>query len=96
MSQPYPLLDKCLIALANYAQEAQKTCGLLGDLEDSSDPLDRLLAILAQTQVEDQAQQAYLLSRQQLFDVLANLKSLDHDQIEPLRQLTTEVISRQS
>lgn len=68
------LRDQCLTAFGNYVQEAQKTCGLLGELEDSSVPaLDRLLAILAQTQVEDQAQEAYLLLRQQLFEVLGEL-----------------------
>ena len=74
MPQPqhHPLLDKCLIAFGNYAQEAQKTCGLVGELEDSSVSLDRLLTILNQTQVEDQAQEAYLLLRRQLFDTLGD------------------------
>jgi hypothetical protein len=70
MSDLHCLRDQCLTAFGNYAQEAQKTCGLVGDLEESSLPLDRLLAILAQTQVEDQAQEAYLLLRQRLFQVL--------------------------
>jgi hypothetical protein len=70
MAQLHCLRDQCLAAFGNYAQEAQKTCGLVGDLEESSLPLDRLLAILAQTQVEDQAQEAYLLLRQRLFQVL--------------------------
>jgi hypothetical protein len=70
--QHHPLLDKCLIAFGNYAQEAQKTCGLVGELEDSSVSLDRLLTILDQTQVEDQAQEAYLLLRRQLFNTLGD------------------------
>lgn len=71
MSTLQCLRDQCLTAFGNYAQEAQRTCTLLGDLEDSSLPaLDRLLAILAQTEVEDQAQEAYLHLRQQLFKVL--------------------------
>jgi hypothetical protein len=73
MSDLHCLRDQCLTAFGNYAQEAQKTCGLVGDLEESSLPLDRLLAILAQTQVEDQAQEAYLLLRQRLFQVLDEL-----------------------
>lgn len=87
MTHLHPLRDKCLSAFGNYAHEAQKTCGLLGKLEDSSVTLDRLLAILAQTQVEDQAQEAYQLLRHQLFEVLGDriLKPLDRDQTKPLR-----------
>jgi len=69
------LREKCLNAFQHYAEEAGKTCGLLGDLEDKSMPLDRLLALLAQTQAEDQAQEAYLLLRQQLFEVLEPSKA---------------------
>jgi hypothetical protein len=70
VSHLHCLRDQCLTAFGTYAQEAQKTCGLLGDLEASSLPLDRLLAILAQTQAEDQAQEAYMLLRKRLFEVL--------------------------
>jgi hypothetical protein len=66
------LRDECLTALDKYSHEAQKTCALLGAQEDNSDPLERLLAIQAQTQVEDQA--AYLLLRQQLFEVLGEFE----------------------
>ena len=69
------LREKSLNAFQHYAEEAGKTCGLLGDLEDKSMPLDRLLALLAQTQAEDQAQEAYLLLRQQLFEVLEPSKA---------------------
>jgi hypothetical protein len=64
------LHDMCVKALENYAQEAQKTCELLCDLEGNPDTLDRLLALMERTQIEDQAQRAYLLLRQQLFDGL--------------------------
>jgi hypothetical protein len=74
MPQLHSLRDKCLTAFGSYAQQAQRTCLLLGDLEGNSDPLDRLLAILAQTQAEDQAQAAYLLLRQQLFEALEELE----------------------
>jgi hypothetical protein len=75
MSTLQCLRDQCITAFQNYAQEAQKTCGLLGDLENSSEPaLDRLLAILAQTQVEDQAQETYVLLRQRLFEVLGEFR----------------------
>ena len=74
MPQPYCLRDKCLTALGNYVQEAEKTCGLLGDLDDSPLPFDRLLAILAQIEVEDQAQGTYELLRQQLFEVLEDIQ----------------------
>ena len=65
------LREQCLAAFGNYAQEVEKTCGLLVDLGDSSVPtLDRLLAVLAQTQIEDHAQEAYQLLRQELFKFL--------------------------
>ena len=66
------LRDKCLVAFGSYTREAQKTCALLGELENGPASLDRLLAIMEQTQVEDQAQEAYLLLRQQLFDLMGN------------------------
>jgi hypothetical protein len=72
MPQLHCLLDKCLTAFGNYTQEAQKTCVLLGKLEDGPASLDQLLAILEQTQVEDHAQEAYCLLRQQLFELLGN------------------------
>lgn len=70
MPQLHCLVDKCLTAFGSYTQEAQKTCALLGELEDGPASLDQLLAILEQTQVEDQAQEAYCLLRQQLFELL--------------------------
>ena len=70
MAQVRCLRDECLTAFGKYAQEVQKTCELLGDLENSSAPLDQLLAILGQTQAEDQAQEVYLLLRQKLFEPL--------------------------
>jgi hypothetical protein len=77
------LRDKCLNALSNYMRQAQKTCELLGDIEGDALSLDRLLAILEQTQVEDKVQQSYMELRERLFDVLNetnlhNSKSL-HD-----------------
>jgi len=76
MPQLQCLRDKCLTALGLYAQEAQKTCALLGDLESQPVPLERLLALLAQTQAEDQAQEAYLLLRQKLFEILGEFELL--------------------
>lgn len=73
MPELHCLRDKCLTAFGNYAHEAQKTCELLGDVEESSDPLGWLLAILAQTQAEEHAQAAYLLLRQELFEVLETI-----------------------
>jgi hypothetical protein len=72
MPQLHCLRDKCLTAFESYTLEAQKTCALLGELEDGPASLDRLFAILEQTQVEDQAQEAYLLLREQLFELLGN------------------------
>jgi hypothetical protein len=66
------LRDKCLTAFGSYTREALKTCALLGELEDGPASLDRLFAILEQTQLEDQAQEAYLLLRQELFELLGN------------------------
>jgi hypothetical protein len=77
------LREECLKAFQNYVEQAGKTCGLLGDLEDKSVPLNRLLALLAQTQAEDQAQKAYVLLRQQLFEVLEPSQAVD---IEPARR----------
>ena len=70
MPQIQSLYDMCVKAFGNYAQEAQKTCELLCNLEGNPDPLDRLLAVMEQTQIEDQVQRTYLLLRQQLFDTL--------------------------
>lgn len=64
------LREECLVALGNYARQAQKTCELLGEVEDPGDPLNRLLAIAAQTKAEDSEQQVYLTLRQRLFDTL--------------------------
>ena len=73
MPHPDSLCDNCLAAFGKYAQEAQKTCGLFGELENDAAPVERLLGILAQTQAEDQAHQAYLLLRQRLFELLADI-----------------------
>jgi hypothetical protein len=83
MPQIRCLRDKCVMAFGNYAREARKTCELLGDLEDDPASLERLLAVIAQTQVEDRAREAYLLLRQQLFE-LETMKFVDHGQTEPL------------
>ena len=74
MPQLHCLRDQCLTAFGNYVQEAQKTCMLLGDWEDRSDPLEWLFAVLAQTRIEEQAQAAYLLLRRQLFEVLDEME----------------------
>ena len=67
------LRDDCLVALENYARQAQKTCALLGDAEDPAPALDRLLALAAQTKAEDSEQQVYLNLRQRLFDMLYDI-----------------------
>jgi hypothetical protein len=63
------LRDECLSALLNYVRQAKKTCELLGEIEGNSLSLERLLAILAQTQAEDEVQQSYMELRQRLFDM---------------------------
>ncbi|HZP33808.1 MAG TPA: hypothetical protein VFB23_10650 [Candidatus Acidoferrales bacterium] len=73
MPQPHILRDNCLAAFGKYAQEAQKTCGLLSELGKDPAPMERLLAILAQTQAEDQAHEAYLLLRRRLFEFLGDI-----------------------
>ena len=74
MPQLQSLRDECLTAFGKYAQEVQKTCGLLSNLQAGPARLDRLLAILEQTRLEDQAQEAYVLLRQQLFNVLGEIE----------------------
>jgi hypothetical protein len=64
------LRDECLNALSNYVRQAQKTCELLGDLEGNSLSLGQLLALLANTQAEDEIQKVYMTLRQRLFDGL--------------------------
>ena len=81
MPQLQCLLDKCLAAFGNYAREVRTTFGLLSDLENYPASLEWLLAIAEQTQVEDRAQQAYLLLRQQLFE-LEIMKFVDQGQTE--------------
>ena len=63
------------MAFGKYVQEAQKTFGLFCDLGELPVSLDRLLAILEQTQIEGRAQEAYLLLRQQLFELLEGVES---------------------
>jgi hypothetical protein len=70
VTQRQLLRDECLNALRNYVCQAQRTCELLGDVEGNALSVDRLLAILAQTQAEDEVQQSYMVLRQRLFDVL--------------------------
>jgi hypothetical protein len=70
VSERQLLRDKCLNALSNYVRQAQRTCDLLGDIEGNALSLGRLLAILVQTQAEDEAQQSYIALRQRLFNVL--------------------------
>jgi|SRR5215469_16058684 len=69
------LRDQCLTAFGKYVQEAEKTFGLFGDLGELPVSLDRLLGILEQTQIEGRAQEAYLLLRQQLFELLEGVES---------------------
>ena len=70
MTERQLLRDECLKALSNYVSQAQKTCELLGDIETNSLSLERLLAILAHTQTEDETQKMYMVLRQRLFDGL--------------------------
>jgi hypothetical protein len=73
------LRDECLSALLNYARQAKKTCELLGEIEGNSLSLERLLAILAQTQAEDAVQQSYMELRQRLFDMSIGTELLDSE-----------------
>jgi hypothetical protein len=75
MTELQCLRDQCLAAFGKYAQEAQKTFGLFGDLGELPVSLDQLLAILEQTQIEGRAQEAYQLLRQQLFELLEDVES---------------------
>ena len=68
MIQLQSLREECLTALANYAREAQKTCELLGEIEDTTPSLDRLLSVSAQAQAEDNALKSYLVLRERLFE----------------------------
>jgi len=68
MIQLQSLREECLAALANYAREAQKTCELLGEIEDTTPSLDRLLSVSAQAQAEDNALKSYLVLRERLFE----------------------------
>ena len=74
MTQRRHLRDQCLNALSNYMHQAQKTCELLGDLESETLSIERLLAILEQTQLEDEVQQSYMALRQRLFEVLSGTR----------------------
>jgi len=73
-AQACSLRENCLIAFREYANEVQKTCELLGDVKNSSVPLDQLLAILAQTRTENLAQEKYLFLRQQLFEPMDTMQ----------------------
>lgn len=79
MIQLQLLRDECLTALGNYARQAQKTCELLGGIEGTVPSMDRLLAILAQTEAEDKVQKEYLVLRQRLFDVLNEAQFRGHE-----------------
>lgn len=70
MDQRQLLLDECLHALSDYVSQAQRTCDLLGDLKGDSLSLDRLLAIVANTQAENEIQRSYMVLRQRLFGLL--------------------------
>jgi hypothetical protein len=70
VTQLQSLREECLVALVNYTHQAQKTCELLGELDSPEPSLDRLLAIVAQTETEDKQQHVYLMLRQRLFDML--------------------------
>lgn len=67
-TQDHRLRDKCLVAFREYANEVHRTCELLGELTISSAPLDQLLAVVAQAQIENRAQEIYLWLREQLFE----------------------------
>ncbi|PYU36381.1 MAG: hypothetical protein DMG31_01205 [Acidobacteria bacterium] len=79
MTERQLLRDECLNALSNYVRQAQKTCELLGDIEGNSFSLDRLLAILAHTQAEQEVQKSYLALRQRLFDGLIRTELSDNE-----------------
>jgi hypothetical protein len=64
------LRNECLSAFEKYVYEVQKTCALLGELRSRPLSLDQLFAILAQTQAENRSHEAYLLLRQQLFELV--------------------------
>jgi hypothetical protein len=70
MNPDQALREQCLHALSNYVRQAQKTCELLSNDEDQSLSLERLLAILAHTQAEDDIRNSYIELRQRLFHVL--------------------------
>jgi hypothetical protein len=74
VSEHQVLRDECLKALLNYVRQAQGTCELLGNIEGTSLPLDRLLAILEHTQAEDEILKSYMVLRQRLFDVLIGIE----------------------
>lgn len=70
MTQLESLREECLTALETYARQAQKTCELLADTETPEPSVDRLFAVVAQTENEDKQQHEYLMLRQRLFDIL--------------------------
>jgi hypothetical protein len=70
MTQLQSLREECLSALEAYARQAQKTCELLADSETPEPSVDRLFAVVAQTENEDKQQHTYLRLRQRLFDML--------------------------
>lgn len=79
------LRDECLNALSNYTQQAQKTCALLGDMEGNALSLDLLLAIIAQTQAEDEIQKSYKVLRQRLFNLLIG-NAMDCESSRPMER----------
>jgi hypothetical protein len=76
------LLDECLNVLSDYVSQAQRTCELLRNVEGDSLSLDRLLAIVASTQAEDELQSSYMLLRQRLFGLLIS----NRREPEPVRE----------
>ena len=70
MSQHQVLRDECFNALSDYVRQAHKTCELLSNIEDQTLSFERLLAILAHAQAENDVHKSYLELRQRLFHVL--------------------------
>lgn len=70
MTQLKSLREECLTALEAYARQAQKTCELLAESETPEPSMDRLFAVVAQTENENRQQHEYLMLRQRLFDML--------------------------
>lgn len=79
MTERKLLRNECLNALSSYLLQAQKTCELLSDTEDKPLSLGRLLAILVQTQAEDDCWASYVALRQRLFNELIDAEVHDSE-----------------